>query len=178
MFRVDVNVNGEIKSKMFSNKLDDDFIKYLPKYFSDLYDEDIERKDIDVYAYDGNISRNRFMKRLNKDRHNRVDFSKNGEMSIVRYSKKKYDKDQIVPLEEFEKAKENRLKKAEGAKEPAVITDLPSFKHTFDAEEGEVDAVQIPEGHELTTPFKSVEHNFKLRKVMGDMAVERKKKNK
>ena len=155
MFRVDIEIDGEIKTEILGNRQKDNFIKFLPKSFSLKHNTTLTKDDLVITMFeDGKDLQISNVKKSHNN--NRMVINEN-DVCVMRVSEVFVTIDQHVKKEMGDALKVER---------DAIFSDmsgdtvtLPSLvQHDFG--DGEEDAYLISEGHELTIKKQELVESF------------------
>lgn len=155
MFKIEVNVNGTTHGHYWMNKHEDDFLQFLPNQFTLQYGELITKDEITAYK----INEDQFALfegKLQQHLKNDLDCDEGG-AGVLRVCRKDLPRLNagFCPRDIFDSQKSEREADFANAVTPQTVTDLATVQHDFG--EGLVDAVEVPEGHELTLMYCSIE---------------------
>lgn len=166
MFKLEINVNGVIHHRHWRNKHSDDFLQFMPKFFSKEFGEIIRPEDIAAYLIselEGDILDG-------KDNQSELNgiYYINGKILIKRIQKALYKVGDKIRLEDYEKERLDRDDKFKDSKEKdKVKTKAPkSKKEDFisgkddqgnDIIEANIDVVTVEATDDLAMDAESLE---------------------
>lgn len=153
MIKVEFTIDNEMKSQVFNNCLDDNFIKYLPSYLTKKHGVEITKEDLTIIDFTEQAKSIKDKQKENP--RNWIEYGTTGKLKVQRRQPTLVPKDTYLTLEDFESAKAKREEAVQGASLVHVVSVPETIQHDFG--EGDVDAVLIVEGHELAQPYSSDE---------------------
>lgn len=158
MFKVEFTIDGVLKSKRFMNKPEHDFLQFVPKILSKENGVEITKENLTIFYFTDEQVKQLREKELSNKR-NYINFDKSGKVSIIRKQQALVNAEDIITKDNFDDKVARRLDAVNGAqKSIAEIEQLEVITYDFGQENGgEQQAVEIPEGHELTKAYESLE---------------------
>ena len=156
MFKIEVDVNGQTFGHYWMNKHEDDFVQFLPKQFTSQYGELITKNELTIYKIDEDQFP-LFEGKLKQHEKNGLDCDEGGPgvLRVCRKDEARLDSGSHYPREFFDQQKSERELIFSNSQNPQTVSDPGTIQHDFG--NGLVDAVLIPDGHELTLEHCSIE---------------------
>lgn len=154
MFKVEVDVIGTIHGHYVMNSHDEDFLQFMPKYFTGIYGEVITKDQLTVYKIDED--KMPLLEGKLKNQNNSLDCdSELGKIKVCRHDDAKFLVDEYVPIDIFMGQKSQRESIFNNSSSPQTVSEPTTVQHDFG--NGLEDAKQIPAGHELSAPYSTLE---------------------
>lgn len=143
MYKIEINVSGEVKHMHSTNKHEDDVIGAWPSLFTEKFGVEITKDDITIYKIDeSKVSLINGLLNVNVDA--LVDVNTVGEIKVKKVKKAKYVASQMVLETEYNKEVVDTEKSYKNAKtKPNFAGGKKPKKKKHDFGEGLKDAIEI-----------------------------------